>query len=155
MRCDTHNKGYILFEAVFSMAILSIAGLTFQSALQQAILTRGQAMDYTTAKFLLEQINAEIELQPQHVEGEKSGTFPEPYNRFSYQYKISKISIPKPQLPSELPPQLRENLEKMFRDYIAKVDIWIRWQRAGMKFEVHAQNLFQPEKLWIPEEYQQ
>ena len=94
MRCDTHNKGYILFEAVFSMAILSIAGLTFQSALQQAILTRGQAMDYTTAKFLLEQINAEIELQPQHVEGEKSGTFPEPYNRFSYQYKISKISIP-------------------------------------------------------------
>ncbi len=149
------RTGYILFEAVFSMAVLSIAGLTFQSALQQAILTRGQAIDYTTAKFLLEQINAEIELQPQYVEESKSGTFPEPYNRFSYQWEIRKVSIPRPELPAELPPQLRENLEKMFRDYFAKVDIWIRWQRAGIPFEVHAQNIFQPEKLWIPEEYQQ
>ncbi len=154
MNRDKTIFGYILFEAVFSMAVLSIAGLTFQSALQQAILTRGQAIDYTTAKFLLEQINSEIELQPQHIEGSKSGTFPEPYNRFSYEWKIQKIPVPKPQLPSQLPPQLRENLEKMFRDYMAKVDIWIRWHRAGMKFEVHAQNLFQPEKLWIPEEYQ-
>lgn len=154
MKGGTKQAGYILFEAVCSMAILSIAGLTFQSALHQAILTRGQALDYTTARFLLEKINSDIELQPQHIEDEKSGTFPEPYNRFSYQYKISKVSIPKPELPSQLPPDLRENLEKMFRDYMMKVDIWIRWQRAGMKFEVHAQNLFQPEKLWLPEENQ-
>lgn len=154
MRRDYSIAGYILFEAVFSMALLSIAGLTFQSALRQAILTRGQANDYTTARFLLEQINSEIELQPQYEETEKSGSFPEPYDRFSYEWKISKISIPKPELPSEIPPELRENLIKMFRDYIAKVDIWIRWQRAGMKFETHAQNLFQPEKLWTPEESQ-
>lgn len=146
--------GYILFEAVFSMALLSIAGLTFQSALHQAILTRGQANDYTIARFLLERVNAEIELQPQFEETEKSGQFPSPYNRFTYEWKISKLSIPKPSLPSKLPPDLRENLEKMFRDYMAKVDIWIRWQRAGMNFEVHAQNLFQPEKLWLPEEQQ-
>ncbi|HOV31740.1 MAG TPA: hypothetical protein PLX23_00075 [Candidatus Hydrogenedens sp.] len=146
--------GYILFEAVFSMALLSIAGLTFQSALRQAILTRGQANDYTTARFLLEQINSEIELQPQYEETEKSGSFPEPNDRFSYEWKISRISIPKPELPPEIPPELRENLIKMFHDYIAKVDIWIRWQRAGMKFEVHAQNSFQPEKLWTPEESQ-
>jgi hypothetical protein len=44
MRRNYPIVGYILFEAVFSMALLSIAGLTFQSALRQAILTRGRPM---------------------------------------------------------------------------------------------------------------
>jgi hypothetical protein len=59
MRRDYSIAGYILFEAVFSMALLSIAGLTFQSALRQAILTR-TSNDYTTARFLLEQINSKL-----------------------------------------------------------------------------------------------
>lgn len=132
------------------MGLLALVGLAMQEALRQTILTRGQAQDYTTARFLLERIHAEIELQPQHIKEEKEGQFPAPYDRFSYHWKISKVDIPKPTFPAEVPKELREYLEKQFKDYMAKVDIWIRWQRAGHTFEIHAQDLFQPEKLWLP-----
>lgn len=144
--------GYILFEVLFSLALLSIAGITLQSALQQAILTRGQAQDYTTARFLLNKIVSEIELQPQLVEEEKEEQFPPPYDRFSYKWKVAKLEIPMPELPPNLPADMRENLKQIFKGYMAKVDIWITWHRAGMKFETHAQTLYQPEKLWLPPE---
>ncbi|MCX8066060.1 MAG: hypothetical protein N3G21_12975 [Candidatus Hydrogenedentes bacterium] len=144
--------GYILFEVLFSLALLSIAGMTLQSALRQAILTRGQAEDYTTARFLLNKVISEIELRPQLVEEEKEGTFSSPYERFSYKWKISKLSVPMPQLPSTLPPGMKESLESQFKDYMAKVDLSIIWHRAGMKFEIKTQTLYQPEKLWLPPE---
>ncbi len=146
------SGGYILFEVLFSLALLSIAGITLQSALQQAILTRGQAQDYTIARFLLNQIVSEIELQPQLVEEEKEEQFPPPYDRFSYKWKVSKLEVPMPELPPNLPPDMKENLKKIYKNYMAKLDIWIKWHRAGMKFETHAQTLYQPEKLWLPPE---
>ncbi len=144
--------GYILFEVLFSLALLSMAGITLQYALQQAILTRGQAQDYTTARFLLNKIISEIELKPQLVQEEKEDKFPPPYDRFSYKWKVSKLEIPMPDLPSNLPPPVRENLEKIFKDYMTKVDVSIMWHRAGMKFEIDSQTLYQPEKLWLPPE---
>lgn len=150
--CHNYLRGYILFEVLFSLALLSIAGITLQSALRQAILTRGQAEDYTTARFLLNKVLSEIELKPQLVQEEKEGNFPSPYDRFSYKWKISKLSVPMPQIPSNLPPGMRENLESQFKDYMAKVDVSIMWHRAGMKFEVKTQALYQPEKLWLPPE---
>lgn len=142
--------GYILFETVVAMAVLSLSMVAIHSAIRQAVLTRGQAQDYTTARFLLEKVTAEKELQPELAEGKEEGDFEGELSRFSYKWEISKVEVPMPPIPPDIPEEQRKSLEKMFKGYMGKLSVRISWTRAGQPFEVLGETLFKPEKLWLP-----
>jgi hypothetical protein len=146
------TRGYMMLEAVVSMAILSISMIGIHQALRQAVIVRAQAQDYTTARFLLEKIMGGHELQIQVVEGSGDGGFPAPNDRFRYSWSISKVEVPRPPIPDFIPPRDRERIEEKFKGYMARIEVHIYWTRAGREFEAIGETLLPPEDLWLPEE---
>lgn len=142
--------GYIFFETVVAMALLSISMVAIHAAMRQGILARGQAQDYTTARFLLEKVMAEKELQPEMVEDSGRGRFPGEYDRFSYEWEVTKIEIPRPEIPPRLPPEQFKAAEDLFREYMGKITVKISWSRAGHDFEAVGETLIPPIQLWQP-----
>ena len=65
--------GYIFVETVVAMGLLSLSAFVIQNALRQAMITRAQAQDITSARFLLEKISGERILLFQQPEGNGSG----------------------------------------------------------------------------------
>ena len=88
------RAGYILVETVVAMGVLSISMLIIHQDIRQAIMTRGQAQDFTTARFLLEKVFAEHMEQSLLREESDSGRFPPPHQRFAYEWTISKVEMP-------------------------------------------------------------
>jgi len=151
MRIRLHvNAGYIFFETVVAMALLSISMVAIHAAMRQGILARGQAQDYTVARFLLEKIMAEKELQPEMVEDSGRGSFSGEYSRFSYEWKITKIEIPHPEIPPRFPPDQLKAIEDLFRGYMGKITVKISWSRAGHDFEAVGETLIPPGQFWQP-----
>lgn len=148
-RHNTRSGGYILLEAVVSMALLSVSVIGINGALRQAILVKGEAQDYTQARFILEQQIAKVELQPKLNECENSGTFAGEKARFRWRYKVSKIKLPEPELPPDIPPQRLQQL-KLSAPYMAKIEATVTWSRGGIKHEETIETLWFPEKLWTP-----
>lgn len=145
------RQGYLLVECIVSMALLSISMVFIHAGVQQAIIARGQAQDYTTARFVLERVTADIELQPRIVESQGEGTYTED-PRFSYTWEISRATVPRPALPADLEEVQRQALERYFTGYMPKLKVVVRWNRAGYAFEAVGETLFGPEKLWVPVE---
>lgn len=144
------RAGYILVETIVSLGLLSVGMIVIQSAIRQAILTRGQAEDYTRARFLLEQIVSEKLIQPELMESKGQGEFKENLSRFSYEWEIGKAEIPRPVIPPTIPPEQRKQLEKEFKGWMGKLHVRISWSRAGIPFEISGDTLFKPEQLWQP-----
>lgn len=146
--------GYILLETIVAMGVLSIGMVAIHGALRQAILTRGQAEDYTTARFLLEEVAAKKEVELELIEGSDRGRFPKPYSRFRYEWEIKKVEVPLPPVPPNLPPEVaahvKEELEK--NKFIGKLHVKIHWTRAGMPFDAVGETLLRPGQLWFPQE---
>lgn len=144
------RRGYILVEAVTAMAILSIAAVTVQRAVQTAVQARGLARDYTSAEFLLERISADCTLEPRIAAGEvHEGTFPAPWDRFSYRWMLEKIELPLPELPGAPSPEQTAALASKVVDHMGKLHIEIAWVRGGEPFSVAADTLLSPEQTWI------
>lgn len=144
------TTGYILLEALVSLAILSVVSIVIQGSLRQAIETRGQAQDYTTARFLMEEEMRLLELQPRLVLGySQSGTYPAPNNRFQYAVKVEQVEVPLPTVSEIYVPNPEEFL-KQFVEYMGRISIKIKWTRAGQKFEVLGETLLRPEQIWVP-----
>lgn len=142
--------GYILVEAVVSLAILSVVSIVIQGSLRQAIETRGQAQDYTTARFLLEEEMRRLELQPRLVMGySKDGEYPPPNTRFQYSVKVEQVEVPLPEVSEIYVPNPEEFL-KQFVNYMGRVTVKIRWMRAGQPFEISGETLLRPEQVWVP-----
>lgn len=76
MMSSRARYGYIMVETVVAMGLLSTGMVVIHGAIRQTIIARGQAQDFTVARFLLEEIAAEKELQPELVEGSGQGNFP-------------------------------------------------------------------------------
>ena len=144
-------RGYIFVETVVAMGLLSVSMLVIQGAVRQAIITRGQAQDFTTARFLLEEVMAERELQPEMPEGSGSGRFDPPNARFAYEWELSKVKVPRPQMPPDLSKDEIEQFKKMFKGYMGKLVATVRWSRAGQEREAVGETLLKPEQLWLPE----
>lgn len=151
------RAGYILVETVVAMGVLSISMLIIHQDIRQAIMTRGQAQDFTTARFLLEKVFAEHMEQSLLREESDSGRFPPPHQRFAYEWTISKVEMPMPELPQDLPGEndeaRLEKLREMYKGYMGKLRIHILWTRSGQEREAIVETLFPPEKLWVPEDY--
>lgn len=148
------NKAYILFETMAALTVLSIGMIAINEAIRQAIITRGQAEDYTTARFLMEKVTSDKEVELELIEGEEKGQFPEPYERFSFEWKISKAEVPPPPIPQNVPPHmmrmLKEGMDQM--RYIGKLTVKIGWSRAGQPFSAAGETLLRPGQLWLPTE---
>ncbi len=146
------RAGYIFAETVVAMALLSMSALVIQGALRQAIITRGQAQDHTTARFLLAQVASEQALRFEQPEGGGSGVFDAPYDRFAYEWELKRVEVPLPPIPPFLPPELVATVLESFHDYMGKLTVRISWQRAGMDFDCVGETLLRPELLWQPPE---
>lgn len=152
MRSRIHSsRGYILVEAVMAMAMLSVGSLAIQGALRQAVMTRGIAQDYTEARFLLERILAMVEIQPMLTQDSGEGVFEPPYERFSWKYEISKIDLPEPPIPANIPEEELEKFKLQVR-YVTKIVATVSWSRRDREFEETVETLWVPEKLFVPED---
>ncbi len=151
------TRGYIFFETVVAMALLSMSALVIQGALRQAIITRGQAQDYTTARFLMEKIVGERAMRLPLPEGSGSGRFEAPHERFRYEWEVRRVTVPLPPVPtfpSAADPAAIEALlmeiEAQLQDYMGKLTVRIFWERAGMEFEHIGETLLRSELFWQP-----
>lgn len=145
------QSGYILIETVVAMALLSISMLVIQQSLQQAILVRGRVLDISNARLLLQQKMADVELQYELPESQESGTFPYPYERFSWEWELALHNVPRPQLPDFVKEEKRKQLKRIFKPYMGKLTVTVAWERGGQPFEITGQTLLKPEHIWIPE----
>lgn len=133
------------------MGLLSISVVAINASLRQAIIIKGEAQDYTQARFILEQQIAKVELQRQLNPIEHSGSYRGELGRFRWRYKVSKIEMPEPELPPDIPPERLQQL-KLSASYMAKIEAAVTWSRAGIEHEETLETLWIPEKLWIPPE---
>ena len=148
-----NRQGYILLETVVALTLLSVAAYTVHGTIRQALLARGQAQDYAQVRLLLEGVVADAQLQPLVVEGQRSGRFLAPHNRFSWTYSIRKIDLPMPPPPPmELMQERGDQEFEYSRPHLAHIHATVRWSRGGIDHEESFETLFSPMKLWLPKE---
>jgi hypothetical protein len=143
--------GYILLEALMSMALLSVGLIVVNGVMRDTFLTRGLARDYTQARFLLEETVANLELQPLLLEDSASGRFEGEFSRFGWKWKVTKVEVPPPPIPPDLPPEEAAKF-KLSVGYLAKIEATVSWTRRGRTFEKTVETLWGPEKLFIPKD---
>lgn len=141
-------RGYILIETIVSMGILSISMVTVHQSLRDAVLMRGLAQDYTTARFLLEEVASERELQVEMRASSGKGVFEAPYERFSYRWYFRKVKVPSVTLPPWIQEHQLEDLMSRYKGYMGKLEVTVSWERAGQPYDAKVQTLLLPEKLW-------
>ena len=145
-------EGYLLVETAVALVLLSMGAYVIHGTIQQALVTRGQAQDYTQARFLIEQVMSQIELQPRTVEGTQSGQFTGAYSRFSWSSEVSRVDIPKPEPPGNLPEGWVAPATELEYPvpYLMHAKVTLKWQRAGEAYSEFAETLFNSAKLWQP-----
>lgn len=148
------ERGYLLLETVCAMAVLSITTLAIHAALRQAALTRAQARDFTHARFLLEKLVSELEVQPVLFEETKEGAFKNEFARFRWKTEVKYLDLPQPPIPADIPPQQRGEFELPVSK-IGKVVGTVRWERGGREYEETLQTLVDPDRLFIVQEERQ
>ncbi len=148
------QRGYILVEAAVALVLLSVGSMTIHRTIQEAIRTRGQAQDFTHARFLLTQVVSELEVQPELVESTAQGRFDEEYSRFSWTYEVRRVNFPMPAAPLQPPPKgSGQNQGIQFvqgQNYLAHVMATVSWTRSGTEFTESYETLLGPAKLWQP-----
>ncbi len=146
--------GYIMIETVVAVMVLSLGAFAVNGAIQQAIRTRGQAQDFTHARFLLDGLMNEIQMQPVLREESQTGRFSGPDARYSWEWSVRRVNPPVPQAPFKpLPPGAKPLPPFQYSpelSYLAHVRVVIRWERAQMPFEESYETLLAPERLWQP-----
>ncbi len=143
--------GYILIEAAVALVLLSIGSVTVHRTIQEAIRTRGQAQDYTRVRFLLDQVVADIEIQPELTVHSDQGRFEGEHARFSWDYEVRRVDVSLPARP--LGPPREENDGEPFaypedQSYLAYVRATVSWTRSGHEFSESYETLLGPHKLW-------
>lgn len=150
--------GYILVEATVALVLLSVSAYAIHGTIRQALITRGQAQDYTQARFLLERIASEVALQPMVQAESQSGRFEGEFSRFEWSYTLSRVDVPLPEPPPFPPPDWVEPDDFEYRvEYLGAITATVSWQRAGQPYSESLETLFNPFKLWQPieeEEYE-
>ncbi len=142
--------GYIMVETLVAMAVLSISAVAIQEAIHQAVIARGEAMDYTTARFLVEKVLADRMLVYEQPEGKGEGTFDAPFERFGYSWEVKRVEIPMPELPPTMTPDEMKLFQDRYVKYMGKLSVKVTWSRAGNPFTAVAETLLPKEMVWMP-----
>ncbi len=147
--CRTQG-GYILLEALVSLAVLSIGIFTIQGAMREAIIVRGMTRDYVEVRFLLEEMVAKLQIQPRLMEGASGGgAFPGELSRYRYTWSVTRVDIPLPPLPANATPEMRERYEnfELPVKYLGKISVEVSWERSGEPHAEIMETLFSHKKL--------
>lgn len=145
--------GYVLLEAVGAMAVLSVGIVGVHEAMQQAVITRAQARDFTTARFMLEELVSELQVRPQLGEGTVSGDYGENFPRFRWEYKVKRIDVPEAQVQMPAEPQptavgdLPPPVPKIPVRFMGHIQVTISWTLRGVNYSRSTETLCQPERL--------
>lgn len=134
--------GYILFESLMAMLILSISISVIQRGMQQAIIVKGQSQDYATAQFLLQELMAELEEQPVLSEGIERGRFRGDVSRFAWEREVRRLDMPK--VPSKQGPVRPPAW------YMAHLRVTVSWTRRNESYSESLETLLPPERLFVP-----
>lgn len=140
------RRGYILLEAVAALAILSVGILAIQQAMREALATRGQARDYTQARFLLEDLMGELELRTNLLPESRSGGYEGDLSRFQWKYTITRVAVPQPNLGTEFPDAGIYNFT-FPAVFMGKIEATVSWTRGGRIYEAKGETLVAQEKL--------
>lgn len=146
--------GYILLEATVALILLSVGAYSVHGVIRQAIVTRGQAEDYTRARFLMNEKVADLEIQPTLFPGSKSGRFEGDDDRFRWTYTISSKPLLSVVGPSRATPPIPGPF-KYERDtsFVVHLVVTLEWSRAGRDFSETYETLISPDKLYLPGEF--
>jgi hypothetical protein len=147
------RSGYILIETAVALALLSAGSFAVHRTIQEGIRTRGQAQDFTRARFLLDQTMANLLSQPILTERHRSGRFGGLDDRFSWTADVGRVNVPPPRAP--LRPRKDGRPFSTFEfldgaDYLARVRVTLSWARSGQDFSESYETLLGPERLWQP-----
>ncbi len=147
------RSGYILVETAVALVLLSVGSFAVHRTIQEAIRTRGQAQDFTRARFLMKETLSGILAQPKLLERSTSGTYPGSDSRFSWTAQIKRVDVPVPKAPlrprrdGKTPPAM-EFPDGI--DYLARVSVTVSWERSGVAFAETCETLLAPNRLWQP-----
>jgi len=145
------KEGWVLIETLVALVLLSVGVLAINRALREAMETRAIARDFTTARFLLEERISELEMQPVLREGTVlAGDFGNEHERFSYTCSVTKVEVPRPEIPPDVQAVLLEPIE-LPEPYLGKISVTIKWTRAGRAFDATAETLVSSRKLQTKE----
>lgn len=147
------RDGYILIETAVAIVVLSVGAFAVHRTIQEAIRTRGQSQDYTQARFLLDQVMADVTEQPELVEGRRQGQFPAPNDRFSWEAVVQRVNVPAPTIPLKPPPRGEKPQRFAYPEdyaYLARVRVTVYWTRSQQDFSESYETLLQPDRLWQP-----
>lgn len=144
MNRSESQRGYILFESLIAILLLSIGGAVVQRAMGNAIALRGQAQDYTEARYLLEQVLQEAEIQPILLRGVERGGFGGEYSRFSWEREVSIVKMPEAR-----DPETNEKI-KLPAPHMTHIRATVAWTRSGQEYQETVETLYPPEKVYVP-----
>ncbi|MCP4641107.1 MAG: type II secretion system protein [bacterium] len=152
MTSRKRNSGWILLETMVAMAVLGIGMVAMNRALGEALATRAQARDYTQARFFLEQVMSELELQPLfQPDSFEEGDFGKDHPRFSWRWDVAAAELPKPDLPRELPLVYEDGAETP-APVLGKLTVTVHWTRRERKYEESLETLVRADRLLIDED---
>lgn len=147
------RAGYVLLEAVGAMAVLSMGIVGVHQAMRETIVTRGQARDFTQARFLMDELLGELQLQPLLAEGTQSGDFGEGLARFHWSYTVTRVELRSEEEPQlALDPNRRPIVVKRPVNFMCRIEVTVSWTHRGQSYSQTTQTLCQPEKLPVPDE---
>ena len=162
-RRRSYRCGYILFEAIVAMALLSAGLLAIHGALRQTVMVRGVARDYTMARFLLQSLMSEIQMQPVLRAAEGSGRCDPPNERFSYEWRIERVQVPWPPV-NEKPrdPEIRMDAMgnitmvdpptfDLPEPFMGRISVTLHWVRGGREFSRTIETLAANHRMWVPD----
>ena len=147
------RAGYILVETAVALVLLSVGSFAVHRTIQEAIRTRGQAQDFTRARFLLNGTLGELLAQPLLTEKATSGRYTGSDSRFAWSAEVKRVDVPIPTAP--LRPRRGGGASGKFEfpqgmDYLARVSVTVTWQRNGIDFAESCETLLGPNRLWQP-----
>ncbi len=147
------RSGYILVETAVALVLLSVGSYAVHRTIQEAIRTRGQAQDFTRARFLLDQAMENVLAQPILTERQESGRFAGADDRFSWTSEVRRVNVPPPKAPLR-PPADRKPVPKFEfsegAEFLTRVRVTVTWMRSGQEFSESYETLLAPERLWQP-----
>ena len=88
------QAGFTLIEMVVAIVLLALGVVGALACISSATRSTSISSEYTTAALLAQQKLAEVEAQPDQIQGgEQSGDFGEEYSNFSWRQNIESSNI--------------------------------------------------------------
>lgn len=143
------HTGYILFETLVAVALLSIGAVAANKAIYQASLVRAYARDATQARFLLEQLMGDCELKPMLIAGTTQGDFGVGYPGFRWECTVTLEAVRLPVVPRNAGTPSLPSSQYPARQ-LGKLRVAVMWSRTGRDFVETLETLVPPERVVVP-----